>query len=178
MSLSPSMRTKPGASHLAFLLPDGFKSIAQVMPHFIASSTIAGDGVEIPPTVAYPHTRRSKQHILFFTGDTRAIPLANCQRQTPATIGACNHCWAGGVHVSARGKFNRNLNRERSRDVPRVAVDDLESARTNMTIYLNLLAFLGPRERREFQDEITESFKNAPRDVKEVRLQIVLFGGN
>lgn len=165
MSLPPSLRRRPGALHMPFLLPHGFKNVSLVMKHVLAEGAIGGEGVRVDPTEGYPFSRISKQHIVFFSGDTRALPLANCQRQSPAVIGACNKCWAIGVHLTTLAEASVGTKRraleEGSRDI-------LETTRTNATLYLNMFSRLPPATQQRYRKELIESFQRAPDDVQKV----------
>jgi hypothetical protein len=105
LSLPPWLRRMLGAIHLGLLLPDGVTNLQLVLPYFLshlhgpAGCGLDGLGVLVPPTAAFPETRRVFAHILFCSNDTRASPKANCMTQSPAKDGASPWAWIDGYRV-------------------------------------------------------------------------------
>lgn len=105
------MRAKKGAFHLGLLLGKGFKNLTLALQRYWLlpdNPWGVGPGVEVTAegddeTKAWKGTRVSRQEVLFNAGDSRAVPLANNQMQTPAEVGACTQCWQRGFRLDVCG---------------------------------------------------------------------------
>lgn len=102
------MRTKKGAFHLGLLLGRGFKNLTLALTRYWElpdnpwGDGTAGVKTESSSQTTWKGTRVSKQSVLFNAGDSRALPLANCQMQT-SVRGSCTQCWQRGYRLDVSG---------------------------------------------------------------------------
>lgn len=103
------MRRVLGAMHLALLLPPGCKNLKLVLPYFLVQfkgptgCALTGNGIYVPASPDFPEGRWIFNEIAFCSNDTRATPLVNLMRQTPALVGASTHHWIDGFKFAAKG---------------------------------------------------------------------------
>jgi hypothetical protein len=142
------MRRVLGAMHLALLLPPGCKNLKLVLPYFLVQfkgptgCALTGNGIYVPASPDFPEGRWIFNEIAFCSNDTRATPLVNLMRQTPALVGASTHHWIDGFKFAAKGAS---------------------------TSYLQAVRFLPPGH--ELRRQWARSFQLAPARVRAVAQQ-------